>query len=190
MLITFYSKWTEHLSRGCNRDIQVNQKSIHLLNHFHYGLSAPDIESNSEHLLKEDRKEEKKIEREKRLLVREVEDKKESAMGGRGKCQGGITDFFFILSLISFFFSFSEIQSPSPAPCRAAAQPRAALHGHNPDQLQGPLELHAEREEKRAKKKMCVWMWKRERERERHLMTGKVFGGIRHSKTQQREVER
>lgn len=105
-------------------------------------------------------------EREKRLLVREVEDKKESAMGGRGRCQGGITDFFFISSLISFFFSFSEIQSPSPAPCRAAAQPRAALHGHNLDQLQGPLELHTEREEKREKKNVCVNAKGREKERD------------------------
>lgn len=84
--------------------------------------------------------------------------------------EGG-SQISFSFSLISFFFSFSEIQSPSPGPRRAAAQPRATLHGLNPDQLQAPLELHTEREEKR--KKVCANV--KERERERHLMTGKVF---------------
>lgn len=154
-----------------------NQKSINLLNHFHNGLSAPDTESNHDRLLQVLRL------KEKCLQVRQVEEKKAVAMG-KGGGAGGITDFFFILSLISFFFSFSKIQSPSPVPCRAAAQPRAALHGLNPDQLQAPLELHTEREEKR-KKHVC------EKERERETLDDRqsFLGGICHSKTQQREVE-
>lgn len=98
--------------------------------------------------------------------------------------EGG-SQISFSFALISFFFSFSEIQSPSPGPRRAAAQPRATLHGLNPDQLQAPLELHTEREEKR--KKVCANV--KERERETLDDRQSFSGGIHHSKTQQREVE-
>ncbi len=149
-----------------------NQKSIHLLNHFQDGLSAPDTESNSERLFKskEDRR---------RNAVSKRSREKKSTGHGEGEVLGGITDFFFI-----FLDLFQRDPEPLPRPPAEPQPSREQRYtGSTPTAAGSSGAPRREREEK----KKCVRMWKRERET---LDDRQSFsGGIRHSKTQQREVE-
>lgn len=142
-----------------------NQKSINLLNHFHDGLSAPDTESNRDRLLQVLRRLKEKC-----LQVRQVEEKKSSSHGERGRCWGDHRFLFhFILDLFLFLFQQDPEPLPSPPQSRSPAESSATRAQPRP----AAGSSGAPHRERGKEKKTCVW--KRARERERHLMTGKVF---------------